>query len=185
MKIRCGSCKAVLEVSDALAGKRRKCPKCDAVIEAPLPSSRSAESSGPPATAEQKGYARSLGIDFPPDVTKKEMTALISKGIDERDSDRRRQVDELAARESRAYEETRAAILAETDEEDCRLSKATLHQMLEELENRDKGAILISLDIDDVTGAEFRVSFSDSLSEAKMRAVLLALGSLVARQASG
>lgn len=82
----------------------------------------------------------------------------------------------------------RTEILAEIDEEDCRLSKATTDQIVEELENRDRGAILISFPIDDVdfdnfTGAKFDISFSDNLSETEMCAVLVGLGIHAARQA--
>lgn len=188
MKIECSACSASLKVPDTLAGKRGKCPKCSAVIDIPVLPLESAEPSGPPATEKQKEYARSLGIDFPPDITKKEISALISKGVDRQDEERFSKLDQLSDCESKAYEEMRTEILAEIDEEDCRLSKATPSQMVEEIENRDRGAILISFSIDDIdfdniAGAKFDISFSDNLSETEMRAVLLGLGLLVARQA--
>ena len=40
-----------------------------------------------PATAAQKAYAADLGIDFPDDISKKDMSYLISRVVDDRDSD--------------------------------------------------------------------------------------------------
>lgn len=93
MNIKCSSCKASLKVPDNLAGKRGKCPKCSAVIEIPILPSQFTEPSGPPATEKQKEYARSLGIDFPPDITKKEISALISKAADQKDDERFSKLD--------------------------------------------------------------------------------------------
>ena len=190
MRIECAQCSAALKVSDGLAGKRGKCPKCGAVIDIPASRQASGAESVPPATDKQKDYARSLGIEFAPGITKGDMSALISKGVDQRDDERLTKLDQLSNHESKAYKEIRAEILAEIDEEDCRLSKATPSQMVEEMETRDHGAILISFPIDEVdfeniAGAKFNVSFSDNLSETEMRAALVGLGSLVARQARG
>ena len=177
----------MLKVPDAVAGKRGKCPKCGAVIDIPVPPSAPVVPSGPPTTERQKEYARSLGIDFPADISKREISKLIAKAAEREDEERFEKLEQLADRESKAYEEMREAILAEIDEEDCRLSRATLEQILDELENRDLGAVLISFPIDevdfeDLTGAKLDVACSGNLSESEMRSVLLGLGMAVARQ---
>lgn len=190
MKIQCGQCNSALNVPDTAAGKRGKCPKCGAVVDVPALPLPSDTPSGPLATDKQKDFARSLGVDFSPDITKSAISPLIDKAIAQEDEERFKKLDKIEDRESKAYEEMRTEILAEIDEEDCRLSKATPAQMVEEMENRDHGAILISFPIDDVdfdnmAGAQLAVSFSDNLSEAEMNAVLFGLGAMMARQIDG
>ncbi len=104
MKFERSECSASPKVPDTLPGKRAKCPKCRAVIEIPVLPLESAGPSGPPATEKQKEYPRSLGIDFPPDITKKEINALISKGVDREDEERFTKLDQLGDRESQAYQ---------------------------------------------------------------------------------
>jgi phage FluMu protein Com len=144
-------------------------------------------------TDRQKEYAISLGIDFPTDISKVELGKLISAAVEKRDEERFSKLDELQDRESKAYQEMREEIMAEVDEEDSRLSKASPKQMVTELENRGDGAILVSfnrdqIDFDDMSslvGAEINISFSDNLSEAEMRTFLFGIGALVGRSQPG
>jgi len=188
MKIRCSGCKSFLKVEDSLAGKKGKCPKCGNVFQIPAvaPSPPGAGAGG--ATDRQKEYAKSLGIEFPPDITKAEISALISQAVERREGERFHKLDELSDRESEAYQQLRAEVVAEIDETDSLLSKATPSQMVEELGARNKGAILITFDpddlnIEDIAGARLAVSFSDNITETEMRAVLVGLGAHISRQA--
>jgi hypothetical protein len=131
-----------------------------------------------------------LGIAFPENISKKEMSRLISEAVNLQEEKQFARLNELADKESQAYQKMREEVLSEIDEEDCRLSKATLSQIVEELDNRDLGAILISferddVDISDIAGAKINVSFSDNLTETEMRAILVALGQAAIRQVSG
>ena len=87
----------------------------------------------------------------------------------------------MSERESSAYEELREQVVHDLDDEDCRLSKATHDQIVQELCDRGEGAILISfdprgIDFDELKGkTQFTLSFSDNLSEADVCAVVLTL----------
>jgi hypothetical protein len=126
------------------------------------------------ATQRQRDFAKSLGIEFPENVTKSEIGRLIGEARVRRD-------EELEARHGKAWEEARKQIIAEIDEDDCRLSKATPAQMVDELCNRDLGAVLVffklnEVDLDHLEGAHVGIHFSDNLTEAQMYAVLGVLG---------
>jgi gamma-glutamylcyclotransferase (GGCT)/AIG2-like uncharacterized protein YtfP len=190
MNLTCSGCRSKLRVPDALAGKKAKCPKCGAILEVAKAPEPEAEPTAELATERQKEYARSLGVEFPANITKTEMRRLISSAVDRRDEERFRKLDELSDRESRAREEMREQVLAEIDEEDCRLSKATPAQMLEELANRNLGAILISFDMNEVdfenlTGARFPLALacSDNMAEHHMNTILMGLGWILAKKA--
>ncbi len=79
-------------------------------------------------------------------------------------------------------------VIAEIEEEDCLLSKATPAQMLEELANRNRGEILISfdwdddIDFDDLVGRSFGIEFSEDLDESDMRSILLWMGAAMMGQ---
>jgi len=185
MNLICGSCGKKLKAKDELAGKTAKCPKCGNAIEIP----RAAPNTKiPPATERQKDYATSLGIDFPSDIDRKEISQLIDTAVQQRDERRFKQLSELSDRESEAWRAMREEVLAEIDEEDCRLSKAQQDQMVEELANRNRGAILISFALDDVvdfedlTGVRFELSFSEDLDESEMHSVLMWMGAAMLRR---
>lgn len=198
MNISCVACRAGLRVDDSLAGKRGKCPKCGVVMDIPplvplgvpppLPPPITARANVP--TERQKEYASSLGIEVTAGMTKGKLSRAIREAEERRDSDRCARLEDLSNRESAAYEAMRNEILAEMDEEDCRLSKATPEQMLEELTSRGRWTILISFssdeaDFDDLTGTEFDISCSDGMSNAQWRTVLIGLGAIVAKQGIG
>jgi phage FluMu protein Com len=181
MRVECSACNAHLKVPNTASGKRGKCPKCGEVIEIP----ESTAASGPPATQKQKDYASSLGIEFPPDITKADISALISKALEKKDEQRYKKLDELQEREGEAYQGIREEILAEIEEEGGCLSQASHGDMVEELKKRNEGAIFVSfpmtgIDFENLAGTNFQVSFSDNLSEVQMRALLAALGSMAA-----
>jgi hypothetical protein len=188
MNIICSGCQTKLKVDDTFAGKRGKCPKCGALLEISTVPASEAKSNTELATERQKEYANSLGIEFSPNISKKQMSQLIDTAVHRSDEERFKKLEELSNHESKAWQEMREQVLAEIDEDDCRLSKATPDQIVEELGNRDLGAILISfkrndIDFENLTGAKFDVSFSDNLTDAEMRALLVGLGAVVVRQA--
>lgn len=188
MNVTCGSCGVNLQAKDELAGKTAKCPKCGNAIEIPKPTPPAAKAKIPPATERQKEYATSLGIKFPRDINRKDLSELIDAAAQQRDEERFKRLNELSDHESAAWQKMREEVLAEIDEEDCRLSKAEPAQMLEELANRNRGAILISfdwddaIDFEDLTGAKFGIEFSDDMAESDMRSVLMSLGAAMLRQ---
>lgn len=85
-------------------------------------------------------YATELGISFPPDINRRDISKLIDAAIEKRDDERFRRLMELGNRESQAWREMREAVLKEIDEEDCRLSVARPQQMVDELANRNLAA---------------------------------------------
>jgi hypothetical protein len=124
-----------------------------------------------------------LGIDFPPDINRRDISHLIDTAVEKRDNGRFERLNELGDRESDAWREMREAVLKEIDEEDCRLSAATPQQMVDELADRNLGAILIWFDPDDVDGlvrhvkgVKFTATFADLISASDARAVLATVG---------
>jgi len=186
----CSGCNAKITAKDKLAGKRVKCPKCQTVLDIPVaevedlsPTPQETSKPIPPATDRQKEYALSLGIEFAPDINRREISELINEAVEKRDEERFRKLEELSDRESEAWNEIRREVLAQIDEEDCRLSKATPMQIVEELGTRGQGAVLITFELDEVedfenlTGMHFVVSFSDdTMTEDEVMMVLGTLG---------
>lgn len=123
------------------------------------------------ATARQKEYAQSLGIEFSDDITVETMSKLIQDAVDKRDEDYYEKLDEMEQRGSDAWKKMREEVLAEIDEQDCRLSKATPSQMVTELsEQRDLAAVLLTLpwdgieDFGNLTGKSLNISFGDDMT---------------------
>lgn len=119
----------------------------------------------PPATEKQKDYARKLGIAFPETIDRKAISGLIDQALAAQDDARYERLDELQNRESKVREELKQEIIAELDTQDPRLSIATPGQMVEALQDRAMGAILITFDPDvdpsDLTGVSFNINYSD------------------------
>jgi predicted RNA-binding Zn-ribbon protein involved in translation (DUF1610 family) len=190
MKVVCGSCGTHLKANDELAGKTAKCPKCGNPIEIQVDRPRGERVRISPATDRQKDYAVSLGIEFSPDVNRKDISKLIDAVVQKEDDERFDRLEELSRRENKAWQEMREEVLAEIDEEDCRLSVASPKQMVNEFSNRNRGAILISFDRDEVSdfgqlaNVNFEISFSDDIAESEMRSVLMSLGYQLFKQSS-
>jgi hypothetical protein len=179
MKLKCSNRGARLQAKAEVAGKTAKCPTCGESIEIPVAPAPSQKKPVPLATERQKEYATELGIDFPPEISRRELSALIDDAVQKQDEEGYERLEELGKRESEAWQQMREAVLKEIDEEDCRLSAAQPQQIVDELGNRNLGAILIWFDIDDIDrliksaeGVNFTVSFADIMSETEMRAAL-------------
>lgn len=136
-----------------------------------------------PATERQKEYAVALGVVFQPDITRRELSKLIDAAIEKREDERFKRLDALESRERQAKAQLREEILAELDSDDCRLSRATAQQMVDELARRDLGAVLVTFqqaDVEDferLFGVEFTMVFpEDAMTETDMRLVLMTLG---------
>jgi hypothetical protein len=183
MKVVCSTCGVNLKAPDELAGKTAKCPKCGNAVEVPESTQPAKRIPIPPATERQKEYASELGIVFPPDINRRDISSLIDAAIQKRDNERFQRLDELGKRENEAWQQMREAVLKEIDEEDCRISAAQPKQMIDELADRGFGAILIWFDIDDLDhlisnspDVKVNVSFADLISEMEMRSVLRVIG---------
>jgi hypothetical protein len=115
-----------------------------------------------PATDEQKQYAKSLEIKFPPNISKIEISRLIDAELKKTEN------------ENPISEDT--------------LSSATPSQMVEELSNRNLGAILITFDVDKfnfkkgMTGVIFDISRSENLTESQMESILIGMSYQYAKQ---
>lgn len=186
MKLTCPSCGAGLNVPEQHAGKKGKCPKCSNVIDIPMPA---APPPIPPATEKQKSYARELGIDFPADINRREISALIDEAERKDTDDRFDRLEELSRRESAAWNEMRSEVLQELDAEFPRLENATPSQFCEELGNRGRSGIVITFDpgvVDEFeAGDEFSISFTEDMTEARMREIVMAIGFVCNQQRKG
>ena len=180
----CNCCQAQLKARPDLVGKTVHCPKCGSSITVPNPTGKSSEdppttklasvkkSDIPPATEKQKGYARKLGIMFPEDVDRKTISSLIDQALATQDEARYQRLDELQDRESKVREELKQEVIAELDANDPRLSIATSDQMVEALQDRAMGVILVTFDPDvdpsDLTGVSFNINYSDETIDMEM-----------------
>jgi hypothetical protein len=180
--VTCASCGSGLKAKEKLSGMTVACPKCKQPVAIPVIPAPEKAASIPPATERQKEYARTLGIDFAPDIDRRAMSELIDAAVMKRDDERYRRMDELQDRENAVRQQLREEIIAELDEEVPRLTKATPKQMVDEFPNRGKAAILITfdsdetLDFEDLTGVRFDIESSDNMDNDDMRAVLMAIG---------
>ncbi len=186
----CPSCGKELRAPDAAAGKVGKCKACGASAVVPSrsgaapesalaaladPSSPKSTKPIPPATERQKEYARDLDVTFPDDINIRDMSTLIDAAKEKEDAERRGELDRLSDKESAAYARIRDEILEEIDADDCRLSTATIEQIIEALEEREIAAILLA-GPSDPAGREpvqCTVSFTSDLSEEAVAARLL------------
>ena len=172
----CNSCQSRIKARPDLAGKTARCPKCGSTITIPSPTEESpevrpatdivsAKKPGiPPASEKQKDYARKLGVAFPEDIDRKAISSLIDQALAAQDEARYRRLDELQDRESKVRDELKQEVIAELDAYDPRLSIATPDQMVEALQDRAMGVILITFDPDldpsDLTGVSFNINYS-------------------------
>ena len=178
---KCDKCEAVVNAKDELAGKRAKCRKCGYVLQIPFdqpvlrpPSDPKDERHAPVrrATQRQKEYARSLGIEFDPNIDRATISRLIDQAIERRDEERSERLNDLERRELDAKQEI--------------MSDLQIPDILEELERRGLGAVLITFDLNSVfdftleglSGVKLHIAGSDSMTtEAEMVAVLEVLAS--------
>jgi len=140
----CDGCGSVLSVPDDKAGKQGKCPKCGTIVEVPKPPPQPVTAGPKLATERQINYAVSLGIECRPGMTSKDLSKLITAVEDKR----LEKMNELNDRESETYARIQAEVLAQVDEEDCRLSKATPQQMADEFPRRNPYLVAIVLVLD-------------------------------------
>lgn len=173
-------------------GKTGKCTKCGVPVLVEEKSSKHDESqSGDPArsaapqdtflepTAKQLNFASNLGIDYPKDITRPVLSALIDEAIQrQRDEDERR-TRQLMDRENEAYEEIRKRVLTDLDENDPRLSVATPKQIVDCLENRGIAAIIVSFSMDKVysyselDGTPCTISIPDGMTHRELATILM------------
>jgi len=203
VSIACPACNASLRVDEKIFGKRCKCPKCGEVMIAPSgpaaePPSRPEAGRVSMATDRQKEYAHELGIEFKEPISRREISKLIDQATEARDLERYRRLDELQHRETEAWKKMREEVSEELREEDTWLSDATLEEVLEECENRNITAILITVDncalnaiFDfteenmDISGVSVGVQYTDDLDEDTMRRVVKILGTNMLTQDGG
>ncbi len=199
--VTCSSCGSSFHVKSEFAGRSGQCPKCWAVIHVPIDFPETAapepkavnlkhaqpipkpakKSNVPAATDRQKEFARSLGIDFPDDIDRREISKLIEAAQDQR-------LDNLAKveeREGKVYEQLRKEIEAEIYRDDKPLSKASPGDMATALENRGFAAIILTFNPNDIgkDNATASIAYGDgNMSEEDMRETLMRLGNSVLNQ---
>ena len=108
-----------------------------------------------PATDSQKQYAKSLEIDFPPNISKIEISRLIDAKLKEQDDQFLKSEDAL--------------------------TRATIPQIIENLERRNLGAIIITFDLDKfdfkhLDGTELNISRTDVITEEQAQILMAGIG---------
>jgi len=161
-----------------MRGLKGQCPRCGAAIDVPG-ARKPRQRPTTPATERQKEFARELGIQFADGISKGDISTLIDEALASDARERGVDLDALEKREGDVYRDVRSEILAEIDEDDCRLSKATHAKIVEELGHRNLSAILITFPLDaeiDAGGPlECGFSYSDDLSRKDVQIVLVSL----------
>jgi len=152
----------------------------------PPPSSNDQSPVVPLATQKQIAFATELGIKLPPNINRREISGLIDAALAEQDAARIKRLEALQNNEFAVRKELRDEILAELDETDPRISKATKEQIMEGLSYRDIGALLVTFDfgvlggVDDLRGETFDVDMTDDIDEDDMARILINLGGQLA-----
>lgn len=183
--IACGECGAKLNVKAKLAGRTANCPKCGKQIQIPidLGSSNKTKPPIPPATDRQKEYAKSLGIDFPPDINRRDISELIDKVVTERDTERYETLEALDKKEGELWEQAKAEVIAEMASDDLPLSKASPEQIVEALDDRGLASLLITIpwddiiDFEDLTGVKAQTYLPDSMTVEDFHAIIIQFAS--------
>jgi hypothetical protein len=199
--VTCSSCGASFHVKDEFAGKTGGCPKCRAAIQVPIdfPERTNPEPKAvdprhtqpipkppkkgtvPPATDRQKEYARSLGIEFPENIDRREISKLIEASQDQRQEN----LAKVEEREGEIYKKLRKEIEEAIYKDDKPLSKATPGDMAQALEDRGFAAIVLTFNPRDIgkENAKASIAYGDgNLSEEDMRETLRNLGNAVLTQ---
>ncbi len=167
-RIACPFCGARLSAKPKLAGRQLACPKCNGEFivpsppdtsplpppEPPLPTADSKPAKRIPPTEKQIAFATELGVEFAEDIDRRDLSKLIDAAIIKRDDERFQRLDEIQEKENQVREELRAEIMAECDQEDPRLSVATSEQIVESLDQRMIGGILLTFSYDELGGFE-------------------------------
>lgn len=189
-QIVCGECGAKLNVKAKLAGRSAKCPKCGQQIHIPsdLGQSTKAKPPIPPATDRQKEYATSLGIEYPPNINRRDISDLIDKAVNERDAERYETLEELDKKEGELWEQAKAEVIAEMGPDDLPLSKAAPEQIVEALDDRGLASLLITMpwddviDFEDLTGVKAQTYLPDSMTVEDFHAVIIQFASNIMNQ---
>lgn len=207
MKINCPNCSTTLKFNDEHRGKRAKCSKCgnkiqippfaappppsDVKLAVPVPvpptasrtESKAVSSSPIPlATERQKEFARSLGVEFAPDINRREISKLIDEAVTKEEDARLERSIELNNRESQAWKEMQEEVFTNVIESGKLLSNISETQMVEEFATRGLGAVLITFDMDqvetfdDLVGVEFTTTFSKNMNKSDARSLLMMMG---------
>jgi hypothetical protein len=160
----CQSCQAKFDAADDAIGKPAPCPKCGSATTVPRP--QSAKKGIPLATPAQREYALSLGIDFPENINRRDISNLIDEELAKLDRERIDRLNELERRE---------AAIAESGG----LAHATPDQMIDALANRGVTAILITLespngvvDFSNLDGIQVSISFTGDMTRQEMAAAI-------------
>lgn len=108
-----------------------------------------------PATEPQKQYAESLTIEFPANIGKVEISRLIDAKLKQQD-------DQFIKSENA-------------------LTRATIPQIIENLERRNLGAIIITFDLDKfdfkhLDGTNFSIARTDALTEEQAQILMAGIG---------
>jgi|GEM_PF-2473693 len=189
-RIECSHCNTSLKVKKELAGRKGKCPKCGTKIVIPIPLDESPETSPPipPATERQKEFASSLGIEFAPDINRREISVLLDRAVQARDDERFDLLQKLDQKEGKHWEEMKQQVIAEMDADDLPLSKAPIGRITEALDDRGLASILIAIpwddivDFDDLAGANVQISFGDMMQQEDMEAVVMQIAANIMKR---
>lgn len=189
-KIICGNCNAKLTVKARLAGKTAMCPQCAGTIHIPadLAVEQGTKPPIPPATSRQKEYAASLEIEFPADINRRDISALIERAVTQHDDERYERLEELDKKEGALWEQAKAEVLSDFSPDELPISKASPKQIVEALDERGLATLLITVpwdDIDDfrdLTGARADVYFADSITVEDFQSVILMISANIINQ---
>ena len=195
-RFKCTECNAKLKAKPEATGKSLRCPKCSSVLVVPEGPAAGTPVGAPDsstwcATNKQKAYASKLGIKFPTDVNRQEISAMIDRSLEDQKDARYKELDDIQSRKNDAYCELRDEIISEIDDEDPRLSKSTVQQMLEELANRDIGSVLLSFEYGIHGGADvlsmddIQLHHSTDIDETDAKVMLIQLGTELIKTHAG
>ena len=116
---------------------------------------------------------------------------MIDRSLEDQKDARYKELDDIQSRKNDAYCELRDEIISEIDDEDPRLSRSTVQQMLEELANRDIGSVLFSFEYGIHGGADvlsmddIQLHHSTDIDETDAKVMLIQLGTELIKTHAG
>jgi endogenous inhibitor of DNA gyrase (YacG/DUF329 family) len=154
IKCKCPNCGVTGMMKRERTSSPIKCPKCNVIGVF-----SSEEKPVDPATQKQKDFADNLGIAYPDDISKSEISVLIDAALEN-------EQQQMADKESQAYADIKEEILSEIGAE----------EMLAIFQERNENAIIITFDDeDDIEDMDINMGYTDNINPGMAQAVITAI----------
>lgn len=192
----CPKCAAKLKAKVSQVGRELNCPGCKSSIKVPNDAKQRTQAPDRQKqfvapTAKQIEFATELGVQIPEDVDRRALSKMIDGALMKTEMRRYDLLNANDQKENQIRDELRNEVLAEVDEEDPRVSIASVERMIQSLDERQIGAIVILYDYGemsgdaDFSGKTFEMKSTDDLDEDDIKRIISMLGFSYIRRGTG